>query len=178
MNDAVFQKFSKIPRFFRDIEITEKIDGTNAQVHILDNGQILAAGRNKYLTIEDDNYGFAKWVSENADMLLELGPGRHYGEWYGHRINRNYGLMTRKLALFNRDRWAGVLGSDRVVPQLYVGPFSENAVRDAMDRLLRHGSCAVPGFLNPEGIVIRHLASGHLYKFTAGSDGHKRDGEK
>lgn len=39
-----FQEFPKIARLSRDIVITEKIDGTNAQVLVSDDGKQLWAG--------------------------------------------------------------------------------------------------------------------------------------
>lgn len=60
--------------------MSEKIDGTNAQIVISDDGtELWTASRNRYITPEDDNYGFAKWVAANRDELIKLGPGRHYG---------------------------------------------------------------------------------------------------
>ena len=62
-----FTPFPSIPRLFREIVITEKIDGTNACVHIAEDGVTVTAGsRNRWLTLEDDNYGFARWVAEHA----------------------------------------------------------------------------------------------------------------
>lgn len=34
MSDLIFQPWPKTPRLFREIVVTEKIDGTNAQVFI------------------------------------------------------------------------------------------------------------------------------------------------
>jgi hypothetical protein len=43
-----------------------------------------------------------------------------------------------------------------------------------MAALKANGSYAVPGFMDPEGIVIYHTAGGHLYKKTfEGDDGGK-----
>lgn len=51
-----------------------KIDGTNGLVVCTVNGrgeccQIEAGSRNRFLTVEDDNEGFAKYVSENYDSF-------------------------------------------------------------------------------------------------------------
>ena len=43
-NDNDFLAFPKIARFSRDIVVTEKIDGTNAQVFISDDGETVLAG--------------------------------------------------------------------------------------------------------------------------------------
>jgi ATP-dependent RNA circularization protein (DNA/RNA ligase family) len=55
----VFEDFPKIARLSRECCITEKIDGTNAQVVITEDGQVLAGSRTRFITPEDDNYGFA-----------------------------------------------------------------------------------------------------------------------
>ena len=67
-----FQPFPKIPRLNREIVITEKIDGTNGVIHVADDLTVTAGSRNRWLTIEKDNFGFAKWVAENAEELAEL----------------------------------------------------------------------------------------------------------
>jgi hypothetical protein len=36
--------------------------------------------------------------------------------------------------------------------------------------LKEHGSVAQPGYMNPEGVVVFHVASGHLYKKTIERD--------
>lgn len=60
-----FKEFPKMPRLSREIIITEKIDGTNVQLLITENGDILTGSRTKWITLQDDNAGFAKWVEGN-----------------------------------------------------------------------------------------------------------------
>ena len=91
-----FEKFDKIARLSRNCIITEKIDGTNAQVFIGENGEFLTGSRNRWITPEDDNAGFARWALENKEKLLQLGPGRHFGEWWGSGIQRRYGLDRKR----------------------------------------------------------------------------------
>jgi|WetSurMetagenome_2_1015567.scaffolds.fasta_scaffold271145_4 hypothetical protein len=166
-----FTAFKKIPRLNRDITITEKIDGTNACVYVTDQGEIYAGKRTSWCTPEKDNYGFAAWVQANKDELLKLGPGRHFGEWYGRGINRNYGLTERRFALFNTNR-IGHGGPSCVsfVPVLYSGLFNSDAIAAALNSLRTNGSVAVPGFLNAEGIVIYHVAAGQMFKVTLEND--------
>jgi hypothetical protein len=103
-----FIEFPKMARFAREIIVTEKIDGTNAQVWISDDGTDIRAGsRNRWLTYSEDNFGFAKWVMDHRDELLTLGPGRHFGEWWGSGIQRRYGLDEKRFSLFNVSRWGG-----------------------------------------------------------------------
>lgn len=175
-----FVPFSSIPRLRRECVITEKVDGTNAQVWISDDLQTVAAGsRNRWITPDDDNYGFARWVAEHADNLRSLGPGHHYGEWWGAGIQRRYGLTEKRFSLFNTSRWGegGAQAEQKpscchVVPVLYRGPFSDAAL-DACVGLLRGGSKAAPGFMNPEGVIVYLSAYRQLYKYTLDGDGHK-----
>src|SRR6478609_4562760 len=100
-----FQEFPKMPRLSREVIITEKIDGTNAQVLITPEGEIHAGSRTRWITPESDNFGFAAWVRDNREQLLQLGPGRHFGEWWGSGIQRRYGLTEKRFSLFNVKRW-------------------------------------------------------------------------
>lgn len=167
-----FEPFPKIARLTRECVITEKIDGTNAQIHISDAGEIQAGSRNGWIQPgKQDNYGFAGWVEAHRESLLNLGPGRHFGEWWGLGINRNYGLKEKVFSLFNTSRWSENLPDCcRVVPLLYQGIFSTDAVSEALAELQRDGSHAAPGFINPEGVVVFHVASGQLFKKTLVKD--------
>jgi hypothetical protein len=196
-----FQPWPKTPRLFRDVVITEKIDGTNAAIVIeplsenLENVicvvgypdgegelwvQIGAQSRKRLLKPGDDNFGFAGWVLDNAETLVaDLGPGRHFGEWWGQGIQRGYGLNERRFSLFNTGKWAGERESGfktsqlTVVPVLYEGVFNEFAVPFALSRLTVEGSHAAPGFNQPEGICVFHTQSRRVYKVTFDGDGHK-----
>lgn len=171
-----FVKFPKIPRLNRECIVTEKIDGTNAQIWISEDlSEVRAGSRNRWITPESDNQGFARWVAEHADELKELGPGHHFGEWWGQGIQRKYGLDTKRFSLFNVSKW----GEDRplcceVVPVLGTGMNMYWVAEVALCRLKAEGSLAAPGFMQPEGVVVFHTASGYLYKVTIdGDDGHK-----
>lgn len=190
-----FQKYPKTPRLFRDVDITEKLDGTNSGVQVvlevedaecighpvqLDGVRyvVAAQSRNRLITPgkATDNHGFAGWVYDNAEMLVRtLGPGIHFGEWWGQGIQRRYGLDYKKFSLFNVARW-GDLEVDSpskhlgVVPTLYSGPFSEYVVRNVLNILKDQGSVAAPGFMNPEGLIMFHRASGQTFKFTIEND--------
>ena len=165
-----FEEFPKIARLSRNCVITEKLDGTNAQIAISEDvSEILAGSRTRWITPEDDNYGFAKWVQANKDELLKLGPGRHYGEWWGAGIQRKYGMTEKRFSLFNTARWSdpGVRPKCcHVVPVLYNGIFSESAVGRSLDILGGEGSVAAPGFMDPEGICIWHEAARVMFKKT------------
>lgn len=168
--EITFVEFPKISRFSREVIVTEKLDGTNAQVFISDDGnEIYAGSRTRWITPEDDNFGFARWVDTNREELLKLGPGSHFGEWYGKGIQRNYGLPDKRFALFNVSRW----GEDRpacceVVPVLWRGIWDDFDASAYVTNMKE--SVMVPGFMKPEGIVIFHTASGALYKKTCEKD--------
>lgn len=166
-----FESFGKIARLSRLCTITEKIDGTNAQIYITDDDQFLIGSRNKYITPEDDNAGFAKWAMANKEELLQLGYGRHYGEWWGKGIQRGYEQKEKQFSLFNTHKW----GNHRpsccgVVPVLYEGIFDTPAVEFALNSLRTLGSYAAPGFKKPEGIMIYHQAAGIYFKKTLEKD--------
>ena len=170
--DVGFETFPKMARLSRDIVITEKLDGTNAQIVIGEDGSIRAGSRTRWITPEDDNYGFAKWVEENKEELALLGPGRHFGEWWGAGIQRRYGLLQKRFSLFNVGRWnaENIPSCCSVVPTLYSGPFTTEKVEQVLEALELNGSLAAPGFMNPEGIIVFHTASGVSYKKTIKDD--------
>jgi RNA ligase len=167
-----FETFPKIPRLKRDCIITEKLDGTNAQIFIAEDGDIFAGSRNRWIVPEDDNYDFAKWVDGNKAELTSLGPGRHFGEWWGLGIQRSYGMQEKVFSLFNVSRWAGadLPCGIRIVPELYCGEFSSTAVNDAIYSLRVSGSMAAPGFMRPEGVVVYQVAARQLFKVTLEKD--------
>jgi len=169
-----FREFPKIARLNRDIVITEKIDGTNAQIFIGDCGEIIAGSRSRYLTPQNDNFGFARWVEGNKTELLKLGPGRHFGEWWGQGIQRGYGQRERRFSLFNTHRWSTLevpSACCSVVPVLYAGAFLAYEISRALFELGKFGSKAAPGFMQPEGVVIYHTAAKTLFKMTLENDG-------
>jgi hypothetical protein len=139
---------------------------------------IYAGSRNRWITPTADNYGFAAWVRDNGTELLKLGPGRHFGEWWGHGIQRGYGEQHKHFSLFNTNRWTEQTSPTccRVVPVLYQGEFNTNIVEGLVLQLRANGSVAAPGFLDPEGVVVFHSASGQLFKKTV-KDDEKRKSE-
>ncbi|MFD7646367.1 RNA ligase family protein [Streptomyces albidoflavus] len=129
-----FVEWPKTRRLFRDIVVTEKLDGTNSAVHLTlladweadlitsvpgDNSlhvalvdgvqwAVTAQSRKRIITPgkSTDNFGFATWVYDNAaDLVRILGEGLHFGEWWGQGIQRGYGLDERRFSLFNAARW-------------------------------------------------------------------------
>jgi hypothetical protein len=199
--------------------ITEKIDGTNAQIVIVDlditpsetfkgvthggeegiepmtkdeyvdlvarkglpamyvdqKGMLLAGSRKRYLSLEQDNFGFGRWVSENRQELVSLGAGRHFGEWWGKGIQRKYGMDRKVFSLFNTAKWI----EDRpeccdVVPVLAEGMFNEVSIKNTLSHLKGEGSFAAARYDKwdqpAEGIVVFHKQSNHLFKVTIEND--------
>lgn len=167
-----FVEFPKTPRLHKLVIVTEKIDGTNAAVVITEDGRIGAQSRSRLITPEDDNFGFARWVQENAKELMQLGAGHHFGEWWGSGIQRGYGLPKgeKRFSLFNVDRWSDALGARpkccHVVPELARGEGFEYCITQALHELQIKGSRAAPGFSNPEGVMAFHTASRSYFKRT------------
>lgn len=198
-----FMPFPKVPRLHRPAVYTEKIDGTNANVLICTPSEcrdsswdkvvvakvgeirVLAGSRTRWITPEDDNFGFAAWVKEHAEELVNLGPGHHFGEWWGRGIQRGYGLDERRFSLFNTGLWKPKNAIPKsysteklidppacchVVPILGYGAFSDFSAQFICGSLQRYGSVAAPGFMKPEGVMIYHTAAGHYFKKTLERD--------
>lgn len=182
-------------RLFRDVVVTEKIDGTNSAIHISAAGDVMPEGsksvhvdgrwyvvstqsRKRIITPgkTTDNYGFAGWVYDHAAELVRLlGEGVHFGEWWGQGIQRRYDMQEKVFSLFNTERYehlnhddGAVFGGSRIntVPILYAGVFSEIAIRECLMDLKEFGSAAAPGFKNPEGICIYHTQTRGVMKVT------------
>lgn len=201
-----FIEFPKIPRLRRRVVVSEKIDGTNAQVNIrpagpetdskdpFENGYdiqvetpdglqayLRSGSRNRWLPLPgsggDDNFGFSRWAQENAPELAKLGVGAHFGEWYGSKIGRTYGLINgeKHFTLFNVDRWrdgrAARPACCQVVPILGEGVEGQDfQLSTIIERLQVLGSVMVPGFMKPEGVVVWHSATRGSTKITLEND--------
>lgn len=171
MSNIEFIGFPKMARLSREIIISEKIDGTNAQIYIGEDGEFLVGSRTRWITPGDDNFGFARWAHEHKDELLTLGPGSHFGEWWGQGIQRNYGLTEKRFSLFNTARWSDERPACcHVVPSLYIGQFNTANIDAVILNLADNGSFAAPGFHNPEGIIIYHTAGKVAFKKTIEKD--------
>lgn len=160
---------------------------------------LYAGSRTRYITPENDNFGFARWVKEHAQELARLGPGRHFGEWWGNGIQRGYGLKggDKRFSLFDTARWAQpeapllqIPNADprivqyqeqppaccRVVPVLYQGVFDTHYIESALAYLRASGSAAVPGYMQPEGVVVYHTRGKVGFKKTIEKDTEHKGG--
>lgn len=202
-----FREFPKIARLSRECIITEKIDGTNGQICIVplpenykpfdgvyvDCDMMLFAGsKSRWLTRKEDNHGFCNWAFDHGTELISyLGQGRHFGEWWGQGIQRNYGLKEKRFNLFNVQRWCLYGETPKeiptedpritkiqkvlppccgLVPVLYNGIFDTTIVDNCLKELKNNGSSAVPGFMKPEGVVVYHIAANIGFKKTIEKD--------
>jgi len=183
VNKLAFVEFPKIARLSRECVITEKIDGTNASIFIGENGEFLVGSRTRWITPEQDNYGFAKWAYEHKEELLKLGVGHHFGEWWGQGIQRKYNVNEKRWSLFNTSRWVKFKGDPvlkekqeycpeccDVVPVLYQGIFDTFLIEGLLKTMQEQGSRASPGFMKPEGVVIWHTAARKYFKKTIEKD--------
>jgi len=188
-----FTVFPKIARYSREVIVTEKLDGTNAQLFIGEDGEFLTGSRNRWITPEDDNYGFSRWAHGHKNELLTLGPGRHFGEWWGSGCQRGYDLPKgeKRFSLFNVTRWClygetpqhiptadprSVKTQDvlppcvSLVPVLWSGVFDDLDIEAVLADLRNNGSRAAPGFMQPEGVVVFHIAACIGFKKTIVGD--------
>lgn len=201
-----FKAWPKTPRLNRNCIATEKIDGTNSAVIIEPMEHegdytndalalvqapndlwyaVYAQSRKRLLAVgkSTDNFGFAAWVKEHAlELAVGLGEGYHYGEWWGGKIQRGYGLEEKRFSLFNVGRWhdthdnTGDFGDEPapaccyVVPVIATGTNINAVAEGALAELEECGSFAAPGFDNPEGIVVYHTAARQTFKVTCEDD--------
>ena len=160
---------------------------------------IYAGSRTRWITPNADNYGFAAWVTINAPKLVKLGEGHHFGEWWGSGIQRGYGFKNgeRFFSLFNAGRWVEhdkptyaiedpnpkakpkftehAPACCKVVPILdrclFDDTYDDIPVADEALRILKkYGSRAAPNYMNPEGVVVYHVAGNVGFKKTLEKD--------
>lgn len=179
-----FKAFPKITRLLeQDVIITEKLDGTNGVITIFNDVDLgdtkftqhmLVGSRNRWITPEDDNYGFARWCEENKKELLTLGEGTHYGEWWGQGIQRKYGMSQKVFSLFNVSRWNS---EDRpeccdVVPTLYEGKLTPEILHQLQTNTLNGEASEISQaalaynveFEKPEGYMLWMSKGCQYYK--------------
>lgn len=116
----------KIPTLV--VEGTVKVHGTNAGlVRPVGGGDIVAQSRERELSIESDNAGFALWVEANKDSLQKLfdeiervtkptaGFVQVFGEWAGGNIQSGVGVngLPKFLMVF------GIRISEDAEPQVW-----------------------------------------------------------
>jgi hypothetical protein len=199
------KRWSTAPELFGSATLTELLDGHTIGIHVevlkrnprsgevtVRDGDVMRVdpvggaqffrvwvqNRERMVTPDQrDVQGVAAWVKAHAGAIAEtLGPGIHFGEWWGYKICRGYGLPAgdRRFSLFNTARWGFIDGTQvpslYTVPVLWEGPLEDNwnTVREQMDKLHEQGSSAVPGYRYPAGVLLYHASADammrHVFK--------------
>lgn len=170
-----FKKFPKIQNYKKlHVLVTLKVNGTNSAIIIYKDEKtgeldLKTQSRTRFITPEDDNYGFANFVYKNKEAFINsLGEGTHFGEWYGAGINSGEGLDHKELALFDVFRYKDVVLPEfvKTVPILYHGEYSKEVIEKVAEDLKTNGSKLVEGFMRPEGMVIQFLGSNLRFKYV------------
>lgn len=193
-----FKGWGSTPRFHKGLTITEKLDGTNACI-VIYNGEVRAQSRKRLITPDDDNYGFARWVYDNAGVLTDtLGYGYHYGEWFGEGIQKNpLGIEGKRFALFHATKYTEQNGYDlnkvdglETVPLLFHGQANASTIPTVLSDLLTYGTkvvgakaedvrSGIPGLetevvyrkaAEAEGIIVWHKETQQKYKILLKDD--------
>jgi hypothetical protein len=143
------------------------VAGADDQNHFV----VGAQSRKRLIWPGNDNFAFAGWVNANAKKLVDLlGPGRHFGEWWGQGIQGGHGMDRKVFSLFNQHRWSGVaehradwidIASEMNmtwVPLLYSGKFNHEVIPHTLNLLRENGSFAAAAYgvngFKAEGVVI------------------------
>jgi len=81
----------RYPEPERMFSVKPKLHGTNASIVFKARGIVYAQSRKNILTLENDNAGFARWVSEISfkDFVFDGMTWILYGEWAGQGIQKN-----------------------------------------------------------------------------------------
>lgn len=169
-----FKTWGSTPRENKNKTITEKIDGTNACV-VIWNGVVAAQSRKRIITPDNDNYGFARWVYDNAGALMDtLGFGYHYGEWFGEGIQKNpLGIEGKRFALFHPTKYSEANGYElnkvdglETVPLLHHGQCDVWTIPNIMQELETYGSKVQGAATQTVKSYIVGMDPEHMYQFT------------
>jgi len=159
---------------------------------------VRAQSRKRIITPGNDNFGFAKWVWDNAEGLANLlGFGYHYGEWYGEGIQKNpLAVAGRRWALFNTWHWGRKENLERLrmvdIPGLTLVPVLHDEQRDGpadyftipgVIEGLKVGGSRADGYMTlpnahkmdfhvegPEGIIVWQRETSQRYKILLQED--------
>ena len=189
MNYKAYQHIEKIGKSEVDgildgtCYITYKIDGTNACVWLGDDGELHYGSRNREITVDKDNAGFARYVSTSGELhdelksLLEEHKGWViYGEWLVPVSIKTYREDAKKkfyafdvfdgerLEYVNFDEWTKII-DDKYQAIGYIPLLAklENPTIDDLKALLdRTGEYLVTQGKG-EGIVIKNYGNRNIY---------------
>lgn len=165
-----FKPWAKTSRLESPCVMSEKLNGANGAFMAAKTEPteeypfewaVGAQSRTRLAEINSDQTGIAQWVLRNYESLIhDLGEGYHYGEFV-----KGNGLKEPHFFLFNTGRWQHVdfqTPTLRVVPILYEGEYSQQALDDCILDLETNGSkvLATP----PEGVVVYWKHDGSIKK--------------
>ncbi len=200
-----FHAWGKTTRVDSPVVVTEKIDGTNGVIFVdPETHNVWAGSRNRWLvgitesgyqmwqspkmdvaaTPAVDNYGFGQYVCDNHQALAHLlGDGHHYGEWWGQGIARGYAQNVKRFQVFDVRHSADPGWDDAAwqaarlgtVPVMYEGPMDHVAIDICSSTLLKRGSVIAPGYMHPEGLVVRFDHNGVRFKKVLDKVGPPKD---
>lgn len=143
------------------------------------------------ITPDDDNYGFAKWVYDNAGVLMDtLGYGYHYGEWFGEGIQKNpLGIEGKRFALFHATKYTEDNGYElnkvdglETVPLLFHGQAQFDTLAETIHGLSAFGSrvqgakthwdegLTMDVAADAEGVIVWHKETQQKYKILLEDD--------
>lgn len=126
-----------------------KIHGSNAAIRVDNDRRIVAQSRNRDLTPEDDNFGFAMWVQLNEawvkDIIFGDDPFVIFGEWAGRGVigGTSASQAEKFFAVFHIQRPTtsfsepaairGFLSSPHKPDNVHVIPWYSDSIRFAND---------------------------------------------
>ncbi|MBU0551854.1 RNA ligase family protein [Myxococcota bacterium] len=116
--NPIYGQISEYPKL--SFTGTVKLHGSNASVAFHPDGQVFIQSRNRILTVEEDNHGFARFIHEGVGLEKlrafaeqTFGPPDEsplilYGEWCGGSIQRGVALaqLDRMWVIFAARRGA------------------------------------------------------------------------
>jgi len=127
-------------------------------------------------------YHYGEWWGKGIQRNYGLTEKRfslfNVGRWVDYR-NIPCGQFPREYEEFYLGKLKEESKNDKleycpkccyVVPILYRGMFDTQIIKDTLTKLTMNGSLAVPGFMNPEGVVIYHVPSRYYFKKTIKND--------
>ena len=183
----MFVKYMHLERYGNDevegIEqgttyVFPKLDGTNAQVWLNDDGTIGAGSRNRTLSIHNDNAGFMNWAITQDNIfhfLMNHPTVTLYGEWLvPHSLKTYRDDAWRKFYIFDAfDRDSETFLDYETMKILldrynldYLAPIAiiRNGTREHFERCLKNNVFLIKdGMGVGEGIVIKNYGWTNKY---------------
>jgi len=182
-----FKKYNHVVRLGTDetegllngkVYVFSKIDGTNTQVYLGDDGTLKVGNRNKELTAEEDNYHSLEIIKKDkryADFFNKYQNLRLYGEFLApHHIKSYLKDAWRKLYIFDVMRDNEYIPYEEYVPLLeefgieYIPLMTtiDNPTEEQLYEICGDGMFLQSEGGHPEGIVIKRYGFINRYKRT------------